>query len=345
MAERLAGDNDKLRRLIRNIRHAAERGEALTKQLLAFSRRQTLRPEIVDICQQVQLIAELLGRSLRDDIELAVDLPPDLWAVEVDPSQLELALLNVGLNARDAMPRGGTLRLAARNVVSSGQIARLSGNYVAVSVTDTGTGIPHDIRSRIFEPFFTTKGSGKGSGLGLSQAYGFATQSGGAITVDSEPGKGTTVEFYLPARPAGRPLPVASKPAETVQAETKGNVLLVEDDPAIAELATDLLDEAGYRVEVVGDADSALEALRSGARRVDAVFSDIMMPGGMNGAELAQVIRRDYPHIPILLTTGYAEAAAGAALNGFPLIGKPYESKVLIRALARLLASPRPADA
>ncbi|HZP79619.1 MAG TPA: PAS domain S-box protein [Pseudolabrys sp.] len=335
MAERLAGDNEKLKRLIVNIRHAAKRGEALTRQLLAFSRRQPLSPERVDLDRQLNTVGDLLGRSLRGDISIVIDIPPGLWPIEVDAGQFELALLNVGLNARDAMPEGGTLRVSASNVTLDEKSRHLIGDFVEIKVSDTGIGMPDDVKERAFEPFFTTKEIGRGSGLGLSQAYGFARQSNGAVDLESAVGKGTTVTFYLPAakskaREALAPGSVAARPLAPM------NILLVEDDLNVAETTADLLEGAGYKVTHVPDAQAALERLRGGGG-IDLVFSDIMMPGAMNGADLARVVRAEFPGVFILLATGYAEAAATKAAQEFPTILKPYGRELLVAKLSHML--------
>jgi CheY-like chemotaxis protein len=333
LAEGLVGDHPKLKRLMGNMRHAAQRGQTLTKQLLAFSRRQPLTPETVDISRQLMIIIDLLSRSLRGDIQIVSQVPADLSKVSVDPSQLELAFLNIGLNARDALPEGGILRITARNFTADGK-GDLSGDYVLIAIEDNGIGMEPEVKARAFEPFFTTKEVGRGSGLGLSQAYGFAQQSGGVLALESAPGKGTKVTLMLPAASSA-----AVKAAETpVRPRTNGsaNVLLVEDDAAVAELAINLLDGAGYKIRTACDASAALQILRSGAP-VDLVFSDIMMPGGMNGAELARVVREEFPGVFILLATGYAAAAAGEVAKEFPLITKPYGRDLLLDKFAKIL--------
>jgi PAS domain S-box-containing protein len=337
MAERLAGDHPKLKRILGNMRHAVKRGENLTRQLLTFSRRQSLKPQVIDLRDQLGLFTELLSRSLRGDIEMVTEIAPDLLPAEVDPSELELALLNVGLNARDAMPHGGMLCIAARNVAPRDRPAGLDIDLVAVSIADTGVGIPETIRERVIEPFFTTKGAGKGSGLGLSQAYGFASQSGGALTIDSAVGKGTTVTFYLPVATS---LPAtAVDETQPPRQEGSGRVLVVEDEPHIAELAVSLLEDAGYTARVAPNAQSAIDELER--NDVDVMFSDVMLPGGMNGAELAHLVRAQFPRIRILLATGYAEAATSQLAREFPLIPKPYDQSTLVGALSRMLRTAR----
>ncbi len=338
LADAQIGDNPKLKRLIGNMRHAAQRGESLTKQLLAFSRRQPLKPEVVDISRQLAIITDLLARSLRGDIQIVPEVPSDLWPVHVDPSQLELALLNVGLNARDAMPNGGTLRIRARNFVGDGK-DNLSGQYVVVDIEDNGFGMSDEIKARAFEPFFTTKDIGHGSGLGLSQAYGFAKQSGGLLTLESEVGLGTKVSLHLPAAPSASAQPTAEQPAPQPRTRGQATVLLVEDDPGVAELAEGLLDGAGYQVKTASNAAAALETLRNGTP-IDLIFSDIMMPGGINGVELARLVRQEFPAIFILLATGYAEAAANTSTLEFPLISKPYGRELLLDKLTKILGEP-----
>src|SRR5262249_45949002 len=267
-------------------------------------------------------------------INLMTEVDPDVSPIEVDPAEFELALLNVGLNARDAMPNGGTLRISARNVPAGARIVRaLEGRFVAITVSDTGTGIPEEIRNRVIEPFFTTKGAGKGSGLGLSQAYGFAIQSGGSMTVESTLGKGTAITFYLPVADS---LPAAAIETDSAQLpQGRGRVLVVEDDPRVAELAVGLLEDAGYTARLVDSAQSAIDALER--HEVDAGFSDIMLPGGMNGAELAQFIRAQFPGVGILLATGYAESGTNRLAQEFPLIAKPYDQSSLIGAMAKVM--------
>jgi PAS domain S-box-containing protein len=334
LAEGLIGDHPKLKRLIGNMRHAAIRGQSLTKQLLAFSRRQPLTPERVDIAHQLTIIIDLLSRSLRGDIQIVSQVAPDLEKVHVDPSQLELAFLNIGLNARDAMPDGGILRITARNFTAD-EKSDLSGNYVLISIEDTGTGMEPEVKARAFEPFFTTKDVGRGTGLGLSQAYGFAQQSGGALTLESEVGKGTKVTLLLPSGSSAVVRPAPEAPARN-RIAGKANILLVEDDAAVAELAVGLLEGAGYKIQTAPDASAALQILRSDAP-IDLVFSDIMMPGGMNGAELARVVRKEFPGVFILLATGYAAAAASEAAHEFPLITKPYGRDLLLDKVAKIL--------
>ncbi len=336
LAEGLVGEDAKLKRLLANMRQAAKRGESLTRQLLAFSRRQPLRPERIDLPRRLGAMCDFLSHSLRGDITIATDFPSDLWPVEVDPNQFELAFLNVGLNARDAMPDGGTLHVVARNVERAPEHSALEGTFVALELRDTGVGMSEEVRARAVEPFFTTKDVAGGSGLGLSQAFGFAKQSGGTLTLASEVGRGTTVTFFLPTA-VSRSLPQPHEAsAEPMPSPSGANILLVEDEPGVAELAVGLLEGAGFTVTVAENAKAALDVLHGGAP-IDLLFSDIMMPGGMNGAELARAVHREFPHVFILLATGYADAAADRIAREFPLITKPYGRTALLDKLATIL--------
>lgn len=323
------------RRLMDGMIQAAQRGASLTRQLLAFSRRQELRPESVDIARQIGGMRELLDRSLRGDVHVTFDFPDTLWPVEVDPGELELVVLNLAVNARDAMPDGGTIIVRAENLPGVRE-NELEGDYVRLSVIDTGTGMSQEVRARVFEPFFTTKDVGKGSGLGLAQVYGFATQSGGTVRIDSEVGFGTTISLYLPK---SRHAPSHDTPRlvdfhkSNGRAHDEGWVLLVEDDDEVAALVSEMLDQLGYQVTRAASAAAALGALADG-RSVDVVFSDVMMPGGMNGVELAREIQRRRSDMPILLTSGYSGAAIHEAKEtGVQILSKPYRIDELALAL------------
>ncbi|MGJ5199468.1 response regulator [Bradyrhizobium sp. HKCCYLRH1030] len=328
-------DPARRRRLMDGMIQAAQRGASLTRQLLAFSRRQELRPEPVDIARQIGGMRELLDRSLRGDVHVEFDFPEALWPVEVDPGELELVVLNLAVNARDAMPTGGTIVVRAENLrnVQDDQIA---GDYVRLSVIDTGTGMTEEVRVRVFEPFFTTKDVGKGSGLGLAQVYGFVTQSRGTVRIDSEPGKGTTIALYLPRseHAASRePHHLLDLQRPQARRRNEGRVLLVEDDDEVAALVGEMLRQLGYEVTRASSAAAALGALADG-RAVDLVFSDVMMPGGMNGVELAREIQKRRGDMPILLTSGYSGAAVHAAKEaGVRILSKPYRIDELATAL------------
>ncbi|TGN89137.1 response regulator [Bradyrhizobium yuanmingense] len=327
-------DPARRRRLMDGMIQAAQRGASLTKQLLAFSRRQKLRPEPVDVAAQIGGMRELLDRSLRGDVHVEFDFPEQLWPVEVDPGELELVILNLAVNARDAMPNGGTIIVRGENLpgLNDGEIA---GDYVRLSVIDTGVGMPPEILSRVFEPFFTTKDVGKGSGLGLAQVHGFATQSRGTVRIQSQVGRGTSIELYLPRSfdlPSGERHLIdltMIRPKKSNQ----GQVLLVEDDDEVAALVSEMLGQLGYEVTRASSAAAALGALADG-RPIDLIFSDIMMPGGMNGVELAREIKKRRSDIPILLTSGYAEASVHDAESaGIEILPKPYHIDELAAAL------------
>jgi PAS domain S-box-containing protein len=314
------------------IRAAANHGEKLTRQLLAFSRRQQLVPVVVDLHQHIDAVRNMLVPSLRGNIELICDIEDKIWPVEVDLGELELALVNIAVNARDAMPDGGTITLSARNVVlKPGSAAgSLAGEFVALAIIDSGSGMPAEVLHRVFEPFFTTKPIGKGTGLGLSQVHGFASQSGGAVTVNSEVGHGTVVTIYLP-RSALAPAAEAGEGAAVSGDQTHGTVLLVEDSRAVAEVTTSLLEQLGYRVVRAENAAEALRHLQQGIG-VDLLFSDIVMPGAINGIGLAQICQERFPELPVVLTTGFSDAAEAAA-GRFEILRKPFELATLERAI------------
>ncbi|MDA9411699.1 response regulator [Bradyrhizobium sp. CCBAU 45384] len=327
-------DPDRRRRLMDGMVQAAQRGASLTRQLLAFSRRQTLRPEPVDVAAQMGGMRELLDRSLRGDVHVEFDFPDTLWPVEVDPGELELVILNLAVNARDAMPNGGTIVVRGENLPDL-KDEQIVGDFVRLSVIDTGVGMGPEILSRVFEPFFTTKEVGKGSGLGLAQVHGFATQSRGTVRIRSEVGKGTSIELYLPRshNVPSRELHLVDLNMVRPTRSTHGRILLVEDDDEVAALVSEMLAQLGYEVTHAASGAAALGALADG-RTVDLVFSDIMMPGGMNGVELAREIRRRRSDIPVLLTSGYSEAAVhDAELAGIQILPKPYHIEELAAAL------------
>lgn len=335
-------DPARKKRLMDGMRQAAARGSGLTRQLLAFSRRQELEPQTVDLQRQIGGMRELLDRSLRGDVAVAFDFSVDLWPVEVDASELELVVLNLAVNARDAMPNGGTIRISASNASADADGA--AGDFVRLSISDNGVGMTREVQARVFEPFFTTKDIGKGSGLGLAQVHGFVKQSGGAIEIDSAIGRGTTITMLLP-RSKKDPGPdqhnLVDLHVERRRPSEAGCVLLVEDDEEVAALVGEMLDELGYQVIRAASASAALGALANG-RPVDVVFSDIMMPGGMNGVELAKEIHNRRQNLPILLTSGYSEAAKEAAdAQGIRILRKPYELADLSEALRSVTVGAR----
>jgi PAS domain S-box-containing protein len=321
------------RRVIEGMRRAVDRGTSLTRQLLAFSRRRPLAPKTVDLKLQLLGMQDILQRSLRGDVEVEMGFDDALWAVDVDPGELELAVLNICVNARDAMPEGGTIRITARNAAN--RPYPRSPDSVTLSIADTGVGMPGEIMARAFEPFFTTKEVGKGSGLGLAQVYGFVNQSNGHVSIDSRVGVGTTVTLTFPrsgraidevttAAPAAARAPRRPGP----RPPSRGEILLVEDDVTVADLTTEMLKAAGYAVIHVKSAAAALDTLADG-RGIDVVLSDVMMPGGMNGVDLAREIRKRLPNLLVVLTTGYIEAARTAMAEGLEVLVKPYQLEAL----------------
>ena len=328
-------------RCVDAIDRASERGSRLVRQILTFSRRQPLKSDVIDLRQRSEELSEMLGRAVRGDVRLIVSLDEYLWPVDCDIAELEIALMNLCVNARDAMPTGGLVRVEGRNATleaPAGHSNGLSGEFVALSVTDTGTGIsPEDIK-KVFEPFFTTKDIGKGTGLGLSQVYGFAHQSGGMATIDSKLGEGTAVTLYLPrATREAKPEAPAGRQAVT---RATGLILVVEDDDDVAAVAKNMLKLIGYRADHVRDGATALALLLSG-QQFDAVFSDIIMPGGMSGLDLARKVRQRFPGLPILLSSGYARATGEVYREGFDIIAKPYSADSLVEALRRTIEQSR----
>jgi signal transduction histidine kinase/CheY-like chemotaxis protein len=326
-------DDARRRRLMEAMQQAAQRGAALTRQLLAFSRRSDLKPEAIDLGQQIGGMRELLDRSLGGDVRVVLNFAPDLWPVEVDPGELELVVLNLAVNARDAMDRGGVITVTAENV-SEPAAGDISGECVRLQVVDEGSGMSDEVKAHVFEPFYTTKDIGRGSGLGLAQVHGFARMSGGSVRIDSIVGAGTTVTLDLP-RSHRTPHPATRAPVHNGRGRQRvsGSVLLVEDDDEVAALVTDMLEELGYEVTRTASADAALGALSNG-RAIDLVFSDVMMPGGMNGVELAREVRHRRKGLPILLTSGHAEAASASAnAEGVRILAKPYRLEDLASAL------------
>jgi PAS domain S-box-containing protein len=316
---------------------AARRGENLTRQLLTFSRRQPLNAMPVGLKQRVEAMRDMLGSSLRGNISLVVEIPDDLWPVSADVAELELALVNIAVNARDAMPNGGTFTIAARNVAASGgsRGVRPSGDHVELCLSDTGTGIAPDVIKKIFDPFFTTKPVGKGTGLGLSQVYGFAHQSGGSVAVKSELGHGSMIVLTLPRSHAA--VPRIGKAADPhVPQPTLGTILVVEDNADVRDVTATLLEQLGYRVLRAQNAADALAQLQSGPE-VHLVFSDIVMPNGMNGIHLAQEVNERYPSLRVLLTTGYSEVTA-AGESRFAILRKPFALSELARAVRDAMA-------
>ena len=321
--------------VLEGMRRAVARGTGLTRHLLAFSRRRPVNPESINLAAHLTGMHEILGRSLGGNIHIEMKLAADLWPVEIDVGELELAMLNVCVNSRDAMAGGGTITITAENVQEAGEDGLLA-DFVKLSIADTGSGMPPEVLARVFEPFFTTKDVGKGSGLGLPQVYGFAQQSGGRLTVHSEVGKGTIVTLLLPRsllQPvAPKAVDASSMSAAPGDVARRGQVLLVEDDNEVAALTREMLRYLGFSVVHVASPNAALGALAN-ARSVDIVLSDIMMPGGVSGLELAREIKRRQPNLPVVLVTGYAGAAASMEDGKFGLLLKPYTLETLAEAL------------
>jgi PAS domain S-box-containing protein len=320
---------EKLRRMIDGVRNSAQRGAGLTKQLLAFARATPLEIKQIDLKGFFAEVTMLIRPSLRSNIELVTEISDQLWPTDADAGALELAILNLAFNARDAMPQGGILRISAGNAVLSGEPEGLTGEHVALRIADTGTGMAPEVMDRVFEPFFTTKSFGEGTGLGLSQVFGFAKQIGGAVAVESNEGQGSAFTLYLPASRGA-----TSHETQINGANALGRILVVEDDTVVAELAASMLAELGFEATVAHSAKEALERL-AGGEKPKLIFSDIVMPGGISGIELALKVRRRFPELPILLTTGYSEQVAGS--HGFPVLQKPYELDSLAGAVGDVL--------
>ncbi len=344
--ERVEADTETIE-LVDAALDAGLRGADLNKRLLAFSRRQALQPEAVDVNAAIAGMVRLLRRSLGERVEIRLDCGEMLWPVTVDPVQLETAVVNLCINARDAMPQGGVLTVETANAVIDADYAvahaELSpGDYVMVAISDTGTGMPPEILARVFDPFFTTKPVGRGTGLGLSMVYGFMKQSGGHVNVYSEPGRGTTVKLYLPRQTGGKAAAEAAAAQTPVpRSERHELVLVVEDNPDMRRIAVRQLIELGYRVKEADNADQAM-AVVGGGLRPDLLFSDVIMPGSMDGIGLAERLRLTHADLPVLLTSGFTERAVlearvreGRAV--FPMLSKPYRKDDLARALRRVL--------
>ncbi|MDA9508748.1 histidine kinase [Bradyrhizobium sp. CCBAU 11386] len=347
LAEQLVARGD-LKRLADDICSAGERGAELTQRLLAFSRKQLLRPVETECSRLVESMHKLLRRTLREDIEISTHSDPALRQAFADPVQLESAILNLALNAQDAMASGGRLTISTANAsLDAGDHNAHPdvgpGEYIVIAVTDTGCGMPKRVLERAFEPFFTTKEVGKGSGLGLSMVYGFVKQSNGHVTIYSEPGLGTTVRIYLPAvlaKTQNAPLAVEK---EAVQSGSE-TVLVVEDDPFVRSYAVMSLESLGYKVISAVDGKEALQTLGV-APHIDLLFTDVVMPGGVNGWELAGLARNARPELRVLLTSGYALetlAANGHLRQGALILEKPYRKAELARLVREALAAAVP---
>ena len=325
------GDEPRAVRSLEAIISAAKRGQGLTRHLLAFARRQRLNPAPVSLARRASDIHDLLRSSLDSGVALDIDFPPAVWTVEIDANEFELAILNMAVNARDAMPKGGRLTISAANVALARQDgeADIEGEFVKIVVADTGQGIPSDILPKVMEPFFTTKAVNKGTGLGLSQVYGFVQQSGGRMAIESELGQGTTISLYLPRSLAAH---VPDAEPQAAPAAVGLDILCVEDNVEVAEVTAGMMAQLGNRVRPVNSADEAIRLLESGPLP-DLIFSDIVMAGDMDGLGLARYVRERWPDLPILLTTGYSRAAQAIG-DEFPVLAKPYQLADLKGALA-----------
>ena len=328
-------DTARVKRLSEAALAAGRRGERLTRQLLAFSRRQELKLEVMDVGALIEQVEPLVRRAVGEAIDLTVDCAPGIGASRLDPAQFEAALLNLVVNAADAVEGGGAIRILSRRVIlADGEVGGVSaGDYVAVSVSDTGPGMSPEVMARAFEPFFTTKEVGKGTGLGLAQVYGFMSQCGGTVTIDSAPGEGATVTLYVPATDAAPAVEAAREPTDDSWA-SGATILLVEDDAAVRAVTESLLQEMGCKVTTEVDGPSAMARLKTG-QAFDLLISDIIMPGGMNGVELARWTHAQRPDLPIVLTTGYAgdQFAGGSAEITWPVVRKPFRAEQLSAAV------------
>jgi signal transduction histidine kinase/ActR/RegA family two-component response regulator len=315
--------DDGVLRLVRNALKAAERGASLTAQMLAFSRRQRLSPVAVDINKIVGGMREMMARTIGPQVQVETDLEPDMWHALADPTQLEVMVLNLAINSRDAMPQGGHITIRTRNVhhVPDSLATELDeGEYVCISVHDDGPGMPPDVLAHAFEPFYTTKEHGKGTGLGLAQLYGFAKQSGGAAKIDSEVGKGTAVAIYLPR--TSEQVPQDAVVHHEGHRASRARILVVDDDDDVRTVTSDTIRELGYKVESVGRAEEALARLRD--ERFDLLITDVAMPG-TNGVELARRAREIASGLPILFSSGYADVQAfGEELSDESVLRKPF---------------------
>jgi signal transduction histidine kinase len=314
-------------RYAQGIREALDRGARLTRQLLTFARGTSVNPEVVDIRVQLRAIQDLLERSLRGNIVVTYELDDDLWPVFVDPVQFEVCIVNIAVNARDAMPQGGTIRITARNVAAVAEI----GEAVCLAIADDGCGMPQDLLPKVFDPFFTTKPVGQGTGLGLSQVYGFVRSAAGQVALDSAVDRGTTISLYLPRctrEAADRQSTAQQGGPPAVRSQT---VLVVEDDPRIADSLCEMLRQLGCSPLSACGPDEALDLIA--AQSVDVVLSDMMMPGGISGLELATMLRDRPGALSIILMTGYSDVAQRARDEGFRLLAKPFTIAMLAQAL------------
>jgi PAS domain S-box-containing protein len=326
----------KLPRAIEAIQSAAKRGETLTRQLLTFSRRQHLNPIVIDLNASIKNMRTMIESSLRGNIVYKENLAATLWPVKIDLAELELAIVNIAVNARDAMPNGGMFTVSATNVTADKDADNSAEptDYVGIEFSDSGMGIPPTLLSKIFDPFFTTKEVGKGSGLGLSQVYGFAHQAGGTVRAESKVGLGTSITMYLPAYTGPEAHAPEPDPAD-IERMTRPMVLVVDDSAEVAEVTSSLFEHLGYDTIYRDSAEAALKLLEDG-NKIDLVFSDIVMPGAIDGVGLASEVQTRYPHLPVILTTGYSDAALTAPPN-LPILRKPFDADALRNLLQSMM--------
>jgi PAS domain S-box-containing protein len=336
------GSPARVPKLLDNILNASERGTRLTRQLLSFSRRQAANPQVIDLRAEAGRLAEMLRTSLRGDIRLVVSVADDVWPIDVDPAEFEIALLNMAANARDAMPEGGSFGIDVHNGATARPSQPSEGEFVVIAVSDSGHGIPAEVLGRVFDPFFTTKEPGEGTGLGLSQVYGFAQQSGGTTAIESVPGRGTTVTLRLPR--SHKPVP-AALPPETLQAAPHGGrILLVEDNPEVSQVTAQMLGSMGFSVEATDRARKALALLEAG-EQFDLLLTDVVMPDGMTGLDLVKAVRQRFPALPAILVSGYNDVVEGDG-GGFLVLRKPVPFQELSRRITACLertSAPQPA--
>jgi PAS domain S-box-containing protein len=328
-------------KLLDSMQRTIERGSTLTQQLLSFARRQPLKTEVVNVNKLISSFEAVLRRAGHSAIDFHIAMDPALRPIEVDPARFEAALLNLVVNARDAMPDGGSLSIITENAdLNKNEIKHLpAGSYVRVSVADNGTGMPPEVAARVFEPFFTTKEIGKGTGLGLSQVYGFITQSGGEVQIDTELGRGTVIHLYLPALEQGKASEIDDQQGQTSASKAGGQdsdkVLIVEDEPDLLNTATELFRNLGYEVFTASNGNDALTILKR-SPDIDVLFADVMLPEGMDGLELARTARAAYPSLKILLASGYPLPALKAnkkSIDDFMFMNKPYRLAELAKKL------------
>jgi CheY-like chemotaxis protein len=329
--------------LLKSAQDAVALGSKLTDQLLTFARRRQMDTQFIQLNELVVSITDMLLRTLGEHIALSTSLARDVWPTRADPSQFQSAIVNMAVNARDAMPYGGRLVVETRNIELDADDADLlpdlkSGQYVQLSISDTGAGMPPEIRDRVFEPFFTTKGKGRGTGLGLAMIYGFVKQSGGHVTIYSEVGQGTTINLYFP-RTEDAPAASTHEGGRRLDPQAREIILVVEDDERVRQLTIRRLKTIGYQVVEASDGPTALDILRSG-EPVDLVFTDLVMPGGLSGRDVVVQAREIKPGIKVLLTSGYAEELVRGddlVREQLTVLRKPYQQADLVAALRRIL--------